>query len=94
MSALKYLHTIKFEENATNIFIIRDEEEAALIDAHIGQEAAMIKTSIDELAGSNKLKQVILTHYHLDHVGACPLLEEKSKRFRLGKDESPYLEIT
>jgi glyoxylase-like metal-dependent hydrolase (beta-lactamase superfamily II) len=73
---MDYLHELKFTENATNIFLITDDGESALIDAHIGSEAHNIKASIEQILGPNKLKQVILTHYHLDHVGACPLLEE------------------
>jgi hydroxyacylglutathione hydrolase len=73
---MDYLHTLKYQENATNLFLIADDGESALIDAHVGSEAHNIKNSIEQILGSNKLKQVILTHYHLDHVGACPLLEE------------------
>jgi len=73
---MDYLHILKFPENATNLFIIAEDGESALIDAYIGSDAHNVKTSIEQTIGPNKLKQVILTHYHLDHIGACPLLEE------------------
>ena len=73
---MDYLHILKFTENATNLFIITDDGESVLIDAHISSEAHSIKKSIEQKLSPNKLKQVILTHYHYDHVGACPLLEE------------------
>ncbi|MCX6653711.1 MAG: MBL fold metallo-hydrolase [Candidatus Bathyarchaeota archaeon] len=73
---MDYLHILKFTDNATNLFLIADDGESALIDAHIGSEANNIKASIEQILIPNKLKQVILTHYHLDHIGACPILEE------------------
>jgi flavorubredoxin len=53
---MDYLHILKFTDNATNLFLITDDEESALIDAHIGSEAHNIKTSIEKILSPNKLK--------------------------------------
>ena len=50
---MDYLHILKFTDNAANLFLIADDGESALIDAHIGSEAQNIKASIEQILGPN-----------------------------------------
>jgi hydroxyacylglutathione hydrolase len=74
-----YLKVKRFTSYSTNLYLIIDGGEALLIDAHVGAEADQAVKYVEENLGENKLKQVVLTHWHYDHVGSCPMLEERYK---------------
>ena len=61
-----------------HLYLIVDQDDAVLIDAHIGQEAEKVIKKIEEIIELDNLKTILLTHGHCDHMGACPLLEEKT----------------
>jgi hydroxyacylglutathione hydrolase len=76
------IHVIDFDwtETFSNyVYLIKDQDEAVLIDAHIGPESENLLQRIREIIEPSKLKTVILTHGHMDHMGACPTLQEKTK---------------
>jgi len=85
MSEIKQLtdniHLLRFdftEQIRSHLYLIHDQNEAVLIDAHIGSMAEKVIETIEEIIPLNQLKMVILTHGHMDHIGACPLIEEKT----------------
>lgn len=74
-----YLKVKHFESYSTNLYLIIDGGEALLIDAHVGTEADQAVKYIEENLEGSTLKEVVLTHWHYDHVGSCPMLEERFK---------------
>ena len=85
MSEIKQLteniHLLCFdftEQIRSHLYLIHDQKEAVLIDAHIGPAAEKVLETIEEIIQLDQLKTVILTHGNMDHIGACPLLEEKT----------------
>lgn len=72
------IHLLRFDEADTNLYLVVDNGEAALIDAHVGPEADRILAAIQEIVNLSQLKMVILTHGHPDHVGACPKIKERT----------------
>ncbi len=88
-----YLKVLHFDTESTNLYLIVDGGEAALIDAHVGYEADVVLDAIRKNTSLNRLRQVILTHWHYDHVGACPrLYEEYGVIFLAHKMDAPYIE--
>lgn len=74
-----HLFDLDFIDQIRNhLYLIVDQDEAVLIDAHIGQAAEKVLDKIEEFIELDNLKTVLLTHGHMDHIGACPLLEEKT----------------
>lgn len=74
-----HLFDLDFTDQIRNhLYLIIDQDEAVLIDAHIGQAAGKVLEKIEEIIELDNLKTVLLTHGHMDHIGACPLLEEKT----------------
>ena len=74
-----HLFDLDFTDQIRNhLYLIVDQDEAVLIDAHIGQAAEKVIEKIEEIIELNDLKTILLTHGHYDHIGACPLLEEKT----------------
>ena len=74
-----YLKVKRFQSYSTNLYLIQDSGEALLIDAHVGTEAEQAAKYVEENLGDSTLKEVVLTHWHYDHVGGCPMLEERFK---------------
>ncbi len=74
-----YLKVKHFESYSTNLYLIIDGGEALLIDAHVGTGADQAVKYIEENLEGSTLKEVVLPHGHYDHVGSCPMLEEKFK---------------
>lgn len=75
------IHVIEFDwtdEFRNYVYLIEDRDEAVLIDAHIGTESDTLLNRIQEIVELDKLKTVILTHGHMDHIGACPAIQEKT----------------
>ena len=74
-----HLFDFDFTDQIRNhLYLIVDQDEAVLIDAHIGQAAEKVLGKIEEIIELDNLKTVLLTHGHMDHIGACPILEEKT----------------
>jgi glyoxylase-like metal-dependent hydrolase (beta-lactamase superfamily II) len=61
-----------------HVYIVKDQKDAVLIDAHIGQETLKVISAIKKVTPLENLKSVILTHGHMDHTGACPYIEENT----------------
>lgn len=73
-----------------NCYLIMDEEskEIAIIDP--GGDGPMLSSRIDELKGAPKF--ILLTHGHVDHVGAVEYLSEKYKiPFYISKKDNGYI---
>ena len=66
------------EQIRSHLYLIHDQKEALLIDAHIGPADEKVIETIEEIIPLNQLKTVLLTHGHMDHMGACPLIEERT----------------
>ena len=82
MNISESIHIIDFDWTDTfrnYVYLIEDQDEAALIDAHIGTESGTLLKRIEEIIELDKLKTVILTHGHMDHIGACPFIQERTK---------------
>jgi len=74
-----HLIDLDFTDQIRNhLYLIVEQDEAILIDAHIGQAAEKVIEKIEEIIELDNLKTILLTHGHMDHIGACPLLEEKT----------------
>ena len=97
MQIAEHIYLLQFGSN--NLYLIVDGEEAALIDAHVGGEAEKVLEAVEAVVDLRRLKTVVITHGHLDHVGACPLLEERtSATFAAhvadaGMVEAPWLQF-
>lgn len=75
------IHLLDFDftdQIRNHLYLIEDSGEALLIDAHIGTAAEKVLEAIQEIIGLDKLGTVLLTHGHMDHTGACPLIEERT----------------
>jgi len=76
-----------------NVWLIRDGDEAALIDAGFGDDESYKKRSeiLSALAGV-KVKYIIITHHHYDHSsGAQRLRELTGAQIVMHRDEEPLL---
>jgi len=75
------IHLLDFEftdQIRNHLYLIEDSGEALLIDAHIGTAAEKVLEAVQEIIELDNLRTVLLTHGHTDHIGACPLIEEKT----------------
>lgn len=63
----------------TNSFLLGDSEHRYLVDpgSHLEEENKRLIQVIDELAGKNNLKGILLTHHHRDHWKGIPFLSEE-----------------
>lgn len=74
-----HLLSFKFTDQIqSHLYLIHDKDEAILIDAHIATMAEQVLDTIQEIIPISNLKTVILTHGHMDHIGACSLIKEKT----------------
>ena len=77
----EYISMLSFpfgEGLRSHLYLIHDQNEAALIDAHIGSMSEQVIEKIQKVIPLNQLKTVILTHGHMDHMGASSYLKEKT----------------
>ena len=58
-----------------HVWIVVEDDGLTLVDAGIGPMARGILRFVDRL-GKGKLKRILLTHGHSDHVGAVALLKK------------------
>jgi glyoxylase-like metal-dependent hydrolase (beta-lactamase superfamily II) len=64
----------------SNIFLVDGGEELALIDAGAGLNCKKLIRNIKYLGKDvKKIKKVIITHNHIDHVGGVKILKKKLK---------------
>jgi hydroxyacylglutathione hydrolase len=76
-----YISILSFafgEGMKSHLYLIHDQNEAALIDAHIASMAEQVIEKIQQVTPLSQLKTVILTHGHMDHMGASSLIKEKT----------------
>jgi glyoxylase-like metal-dependent hydrolase (beta-lactamase superfamily II) len=71
--------TFPFGEMRSHLYLIHDQDEAALIDAHVASMSEEVIERIQEVIPLDHLKTVILTHGHMDHIGAAHHIQEKTK---------------
>ena len=71
--------TFPFGELKSHLYLIHDQNEAALIDAHVASMSEEVIEKIKEVIPLSHLKTVILTHGHMDHVGVSSHLKEKTE---------------
>ncbi|MDA1477178.1 MBL fold metallo-hydrolase [Bacillus sp. CLL-3-40] len=77
-----------------NVYFIfnRDSREVVLIDAGMPKSASFILDEAERQFGDFKLKAIVLTHGHFDHVGALKeLLDTSSVPVFAHPKELPYL---
>lgn len=97
MQIMEHMYLLPFGDNS--LYLIVDGGEAALIDAHVGGQAEKVLEAVEEVVDLSQLKTVVITHGHLDHVGACPLLEERTSAVfaahvaDAGMVEDPWLQF-
>lgn len=73
----------------SNIYIIL-EDEPILVDCGDKGYLGIIREAVDSLVGCDKIKHVLFTHLHYDHVGACKLFP--NARFYASAEEiSEYM---
>ena len=108
MQITDHVHSIPVTEQAfytgpqaPNVFLVRDGDEAALVDSGFGDEPS-VKARLDFLKEHPgvKVKYIVLTHHHFDHssgaaqlrtaTGAQVTLHEREEKFLLEWDsEAP-----
>ncbi len=73
----------------TNCYIIRDEDELALIDPAVYSDK--VYNALKELGG--KLKYILLTHGHYDHIGGVKQFQElfPDAKTYIGKNDEKCL---
>lgn len=64
------INSMEVGELKTNCYLIQSKDGLIIIDP--GDEAAKIK----EIIGNKKVKAILITHYHFDHIGALEELKE------------------
>ena len=72
------VHYIPGQGFESNVFIV-EAEEPFIVDAGLGYNAKHLYEKADELGIASKLKRVILTHRHIDHVGGANFISQHFK---------------
>ncbi|MBP8984917.1 MAG: MBL fold metallo-hydrolase [Syntrophobacterales bacterium] len=68
---------VSHSEDAT-AFVISFSEELVMIDSGAGQSAGrLVKNIEDSGLDPGKISTIILTHCHIDHIGAAPYFRER-----------------
>jgi glyoxylase-like metal-dependent hydrolase (beta-lactamase superfamily II) len=62
----------------SHLYLIHNQNETALIDAHVASMSEEVIENIQEVTPLSQLKTVILTHGHMDHMGASSHIKEKT----------------
>ncbi len=75
-----------------HVWLVRDGEGITLVDAGIGPMARGIRRAVDRI-GHGAISRIVLTHGHLDHVGAIPAVRARKKiPVLVHEKEIPYME--
>src|SRR3989339_1728693 len=83
------IEMIRVGELKTNCYIVSDKDEAIVIDP--GMDTGIIIENITGL----KLKAIVLTHGHYDHVTEAFLLKEKTKApIMIHEEDEPMMVFT
>jgi glyoxylase-like metal-dependent hydrolase (beta-lactamase superfamily II) len=100
MHITDHVHSIPVTEQAfytgpqaPNVFLVRDGDEAALVDSGFGDDAS-VKARIEFLKEHTaaKVKYIVLTHHHFDHSsGAAQLREATGAKVALHEGEEKFL---
>jgi glyoxylase-like metal-dependent hydrolase (beta-lactamase superfamily II) len=62
----------------TSLYLITDNDEAAIIDCGLGEDAEKTLQQIKNEIPLEQLKWIIPTHGHPDHIGACNILKKNT----------------
>ena len=65
------VHTIPGIGMSSNSFLVTSGREAVLVDAGWDSSGEFVLASVGRLLGGAKLKALVLTHRHVDHVGGA-----------------------
>lgn len=100
MQITDHVHSIPVTEQAfytgpqaPNVFLVRDGDEAALVDSGFGDEPS-VKARLDFLKEHPgvRVKYIVLTHHHFDHSsGAAQLREATGAQVTLHEGEKKFL---
>lgn len=100
MQITGHVHSVPVTEQAfytgpqaPNVFLVRDGEEAALVDSGFGDEPS-VKARLDFLKEHPgvKVKYIVLTHHHFDHSsGASQLRTATGAQVTLHEGEEKFL---
>jgi len=100
MQITDHVHSIPVTEQAfytgpqaPNVFLVRDGDEAALVDSGFGDEPS-VKARLDFLAEHPgvRVKYIVLTHHHFDHTsGAAQLRTATGAQVTLHEGEEKFL---
>lgn len=63
------IHRIVDPSFDVNVYLVRGQKEALLVDAGTGRQSDLVAGEIEAHLGGRPLRQLILTHRHFDHVG-------------------------
>ncbi len=63
------IHRIVDPSFDVNVYLVRGQKEALLVDAGTGRQSDLVAGEIEAHLGGRPLRQLVLTHRHFDHVG-------------------------
>lgn len=85
--------SIPIGELSANCYFVTSQDETAALVVDPGYESERLLKCIEDF-GSEKLKYIILTHGHFDHIGYVAVLKEKYPfaKIVIGKDDKEFTE--
>lgn len=78
----------------TNVYLIRTDDRNLLIDAGVCQEKALctLKTALRDLKIDMNKTDILLTHFHVDHIGLAKAIAKAGTRIFLSETDSVLMD--